>query len=140
MTVVGTPTVVLNNNGSATVTVNGSANVGSEGLGSLVGDLLCGLLFPLTLVFECRSVTVQLPLATSVASVFPDHALLNSANPATGWFMRNEWYRVLYYATAQGQTVASLPADVTTTQPRDRSCVSTSNSTVSNCSSTGVSW
>ena len=110
MTVVGTPTVVLNNNGSATVTVNGSANVGSGGLGSLVGDLLCGLLFPLTLVFECRSVTVQLPLATSVASVFPDHALLNSANPATGWFMRNEWYRVLYYATAQGQTVASLPA------------------------------
>jgi hypothetical protein len=110
MTVVGTPTVVLNNNGSATVTVNGRANVGSAGLGSLVGDLLCGLLFPLTLVFECRSVTVQLPLATNVASVFPDHALLNSTNPATGWFMRNEWYRVLYYATAQGQTVASLPA------------------------------
>jgi hypothetical protein len=110
MTVVGTPTVVLNNNGSATVTVNGTANVGSGGLGSLVGDLLCGLLFPLTLVFECRSVTVQLPLATNVASVFPDHALLNSTNAATGWFMRNEWYRVLYYATAQGQTVASLPA------------------------------
>jgi hypothetical protein len=109
MTVVGTPSVVLNNDGSATLTVNGSANVGNAGLGSVVGDLLCGIVFPSTLIFECRSVTIQLPLATNAASVFPDHALLSTADPATGWFMRNEWYRVLYYATAQGQTVASLP-------------------------------
>jgi hypothetical protein len=110
MTVVGTPTVALNSNGSATVTANGSANVGGGGLGALVGNLLCGLVPPLTLVFECRSVTITLPLATNVASVFPDHALLSSADPATGWFMRNEWYRVMYYAAAQGNTASNLPA------------------------------
>jgi len=110
MTVVGTPTVALNSNGSATVTANGTANVGGGGLGALVGNVLCGLVPPLTLVFECRSVTITLPLATNVASVFPDHALLSSADPATGWFMRNEWYRVMYYAAAQGNTASNLPA------------------------------
>jgi hypothetical protein len=29
-----------------------------------------------------------------------DHALLDRAAPATGWFVRNEWHRLVYYATA----------------------------------------
>jgi hypothetical protein len=32
--------------------------------------------------------------------VIGDHALLDPAAPATGWFVRNEWYRLVYYATA----------------------------------------
>lgn len=33
-------------------------------------------------------------------SAFSDHAILNSAGATTGWFVRNEWYRLLYYAIA----------------------------------------
>jgi hypothetical protein len=43
-------------------------------------------------------------------SIFGDHALLSSADATTGWFVRNEWYRLLYYATAAGYTAATLPA------------------------------
>ena len=35
-------------------------------------------------------------------SDFGDHAILNSTDSTTGWFVRNEWYRFLYYAIAQG--------------------------------------
>ncbi len=30
-------------------------------------------------------------------------------NNLTGWFVRNEWYRVLYYAAAQGATPGARP-------------------------------
>jgi hypothetical protein len=33
-------------------------------------------------------------------AVIGDHALLDPSAPATGWFVRNEWYRLLYYAIA----------------------------------------
>lgn len=33
---------------------------------------------------------------------FSDHALLDATDAVTGWFARNEWYRLLYYAIAQG--------------------------------------
>jgi hypothetical protein len=31
---------------------------------------------------------------------FADHAILSSTDPTTGWFVRNEWYRLAYYAVA----------------------------------------
>jgi hypothetical protein len=48
-------------------------------------------------------------------SVIGDHALLDSTNPTTGWFVRNEWYRLLYYALAQGHAATSLPSPACTT-------------------------
>lgn len=33
-------------------------------------------------------------------AVIADHPLLDPASAATGWFVRNEWFRLLYYATA----------------------------------------
>ena len=33
---------------------------------------------------------------------FGDHALLDSNDATTGWFVRNEWYKVMYYAIAPG--------------------------------------
>jgi hypothetical protein len=55
-------------------------------------------------------------------SVIGDHALLNPIDPpnqtppgpcpvtgCTGWFVRNQWYRPLYYALAPGHTAAGLP-------------------------------
>lgn len=110
-TLVGTPTVTLNSDGSATVRANGTVTLGGGLFGNLVGDLLCSLSALDLLTFDCRQVTVQVPLATTASGpVFSDHALLNSNNATTGWFMRNEWYRVMYYAAAQGNTAAGLPA------------------------------
>ena len=31
-----------------------------------------------------------------------DHTLLSSTNSTTGWFVRNEWYRLVYYTVASG--------------------------------------
>lgn len=33
-------------------------------------------------------------------AVIADHPLLAATAPGTGWFVRNEWYRLLYYAAA----------------------------------------
>jgi hypothetical protein len=67
-------------------------------------------------------VTHQRPLTASGAfririerEVIGDHALLDANDPTTGWFARNEWYRLLYYAIAQGETAASLPSPACTT-------------------------
>lgn len=44
-------------------------------------------------------------------AVIGDHALLDpSAGNPLGWFVRNEWFRVAYYAAAQVSTVDGLPA------------------------------
>jgi hypothetical protein len=45
---------------------------------------------------------------TANVAVLADHSLLSSTS-ATGWFVRNEWYRLLYYAPALGHTAAGLP-------------------------------
>ena len=35
---------------------------------------------------------------TMEQSVLADHPLLDAEDPVTGWFVRNQWYRVVYYA------------------------------------------
>jgi hypothetical protein len=42
--------------------------------------------------------------------VMTDHALLDPNDTTTGWFARNEWFRLLYYAVSQGVTAANLPS------------------------------
>ncbi len=44
-------------------------------------------------------------------SVLADHALLGPDDPVTGWFVRNQWFRLVYYAAAPacaGATAACL--------------------------------
>jgi hypothetical protein len=43
-------------------------------------------------------------------AMFTDHALLNRNDATTGWFVRNEWYRNIYYAVAQANTADWLPS------------------------------
>jgi hypothetical protein len=43
-------------------------------------------------------------------AVIGDHPLLDPNNAVTGWFVRNEWFRLAYYAIAQGFSVAPLPS------------------------------
>ena len=42
-------------------------------------------------------------------------AVASGSDIDIGWFVRNEWYRVLYYAVATGQTVASAACSQTST-------------------------
>ena len=38
-----------------------------------------------------------------------DHALLDPADPATGWFVRNQWHRLVYYAIAPAHAASGTP-------------------------------
>ena len=52
-----------------------------------------------------------------------DHPLLDRDNATTGWFVRNEWYRLVYYAAADRNTATNLtgippvPAGCTSVSP-----------------------
>ncbi|HEX5093496.1 MAG TPA: hypothetical protein VFV84_12490 [Burkholderiales bacterium] len=41
-------------------------------------------------------------------AIITDHPLVKSTDPTYGWFTRNQWQRVLYYAAAQKNTAYSL--------------------------------
>jgi hypothetical protein len=74
----------MNANGSATITFGATLpNIDAMGWGSYA------------------KFRIQLSRA-----VIADHALLGASAPATGWFVRNEWYRLVYYATAPGHAAS----------------------------------
>lgn len=84
--------VTLNADGSATATVTGTVpNINSQGWGTHA-------------VFRMRL----------RREVIGDHTLLDPNDPTTGWFVRNEWYRLLYYAIAQGHAAIGLPSPACT--------------------------
>jgi hypothetical protein len=89
---------VLNASGSATVTVSGTANFSGSGL--LLGNASCGLFFPLTLLLGCKGGTLTIP-----TTLIQDHPILDSTSTGAGnlgWFLRNKWHEVAYYAIAAG--------------------------------------
>lgn len=66
-------------------------------------------------------------------SVIGDHPLLDATTVgagSTGWFVRNEWYRLLYYAPAPGHTAAALPTPPSCTS--GGTCLSVTNVTPAN--------
>ena len=106
LTVTTTPTVAMSSTGSATVTFRGSTTAPTGA--TTVGTAVCGLSSIVLGGIQCRQVTISVPLAP----LLPDHGLLNSNDATTGWFMRNEWYRLVYYVVARGYTpevIASAP-------------------------------
>jgi hypothetical protein len=108
---------VMASDGSARVTLSGSMPISG---GNLISDLLCTLLG-----LTCYQMNISMPIA-----LLADHPVLNSTDPVTGWFMRNEWYRVLYYAAAQATTPAALPTAPACTPGTN--CVTVSNMTPAN--------
>jgi len=90
---------VLNSNSTATLAVNGQATV--SGTGSLLADSVCGITgFFNQLFYDCRQSSVAIPI-----TVLSDHPLLNATTTgggALGWFLRNRWHEVAYYAIAPG--------------------------------------
>jgi len=82
-----TVTVTMNSSGSATVTFGATMpNIDTMGWGTYAD-------------FRLRI----------ERSLMADHALLDATDAITGWFVRNEWYRLLYYGAAQTTTATSLP-------------------------------
>ena len=108
------PSTAMAFDGSVRVILGGSIPISG---GNLISDVLCALLG-----LACYQVNISMPIA-----LLADHPVLNSADPTTGWFMRNEWYRVLYYAAAQTTTPAALPAAPACTAGTN--CVTVSNLT-----------
>jgi hypothetical protein len=84
------------NGASATFNSNGSANLTMTA--AVPGLLSAGL--PLDVMFEI----------TADLGVLSDHPLLDKTDPTTGWFVRNEWYRLVYYAAAEESTADGLPS------------------------------
>jgi hypothetical protein len=82
-----TPTVAIQNDGSAIVTVATSAlpDIAGSGWGTFANYMIN---------FD--------------RALIGDHALLSSTATTTGWFVRNEWYRLLYYATSRELTAEKL--------------------------------
>jgi hypothetical protein len=84
----------IGSDGSATIVLTGTTPVSSSG--TVVGDLFCTL----GLGELCRSSTITVPIF-----LLADHPLLDSNDAATngpGWFLRNRWHEVAYYALAPG--------------------------------------
>ncbi|MGH8742019.1 MAG: hypothetical protein ACREUN_13965, partial [Burkholderiales bacterium] len=95
----------LSTNGSATMTLTGTATPDGSGapLSAVLGNTFCGLpiIGPL---LGCKQSLISVPIG-----VLADHPLLDPGDPTTGWFMRNEWYRLTYYAAALKNTAWGLP-------------------------------
>src|SRR5262249_44234629 len=49
---------------------------------------------------------------TAQLGMFADDPLLDPSDPTTGWFVRNEWYRLVWYAAAPKNTVDNLSGGV----------------------------
>jgi hypothetical protein len=111
------PSTAMAFDGSVRVILSGSMPISG---GNLITDVLCGLLG-----IACYQMNISMPI-----TLLADHPVLNSTDPVTGWFMRNEWYRVLYYAAAQATTPAALPAAPACTAGTN--CVTVSNLTPAN--------
>jgi hypothetical protein len=92
-TVAHTDTATLNSDGSLTLTIAGGMlpDISAAGWGT----------------YANYRVSIE-------RAAVGDHSLLSSTDPTTGWFVRNEWYRLVYYAVASGHTAATLPPSCST--------------------------
>jgi len=99
-----TATGVLNADGSASITLNGTAPLAPVGGGG-IGDLLCGIVGLLNQVlFDCYQQSISVPIF-----LLADHPLVDSANATYGWFLRNKWHEVSYYAVAPTIAPSAAP-------------------------------
>jgi hypothetical protein len=70
--------------------------------------------------FICTpTVTVTVPI-----TIFADHPLVDSTDATYGWFTRNKWHELTYYAVASGYSPNTMPTQPSCTT--GTSCVSAS--------------
>jgi len=99
--------VTMNADASATVDFSSSFPAS----GGLLVFLLGGLPCPLGLA--CYDFTIQIPIG-----LFADHPVLDANDATYGWFTRNNWHQLSYYALAGG---------IAPSQPSPRSCTTGTN-------------
>lgn len=111
-------TGTMNSNGSAAITLNGTTTVNYTSTG-LVNMALCSLLN--TFTYGCESVTISVPIL-----LLADHSILDTTTTASyGWFLRNKWNEVTYYAVAQNYSPTVLPGQPACTN--GTTCLSVTN-------------
>ena len=71
-------------------------------------------------------------------AIFGDHALLNPSDATTGWFVRNEWYRLLYYAVPPSNTALQVAGTRSCATAAD--CLTVSNATASTDATTPAAF
>jgi len=70
----------------------------------------------------CQRRAVSVPI-----SLLADHALLDPLAAGTGWFLRNDWHRLSYYALSPGHAAATAAPRTCGLPPRD--CLSVGSAT-----------
>lgn len=109
----------MNNDGSAAVTLTGTTTVTYSG--SLVSGLLCGLTSLLLLgTFGCHQASLAVPVL-----LLADHPILNPNNGTYGWYLRNKWHEVTYYAVATNYSPTVRPGQPACTTGTN--CLSVAN-------------
>jgi len=117
-----TPSGTLNSNGSATIVLDGTAT--ASGSGSFLSNTLCSISGILSLFLGCKQNTIAVPIG-----ILADHPLLNPSDATYGWFLRNNWDQVMYYAIAPGIAPSgTAPRSCTT----GSTCLSMTPGTTSN--------
>ncbi|MGH8687512.1 MAG: hypothetical protein ACREVQ_07365 [Burkholderiales bacterium] len=96
---------IFNTAGGIALTLTGTATPNGSGgfLSALLGNILCGL--PIVgAILGCKLSLISVPIG-----VLADHPLLDANDATTGWFVRNEWYKLVFYAVADQSTPVALP-------------------------------
>lgn len=88
-----TVSAALNADGTATVTISGSATATASG--GLVNNLICGISGILAFSLGCSSDTLAVPIF-----LLRDQPATDASDATYGWFTRNLWHEVMYYALA----------------------------------------
>ena len=89
----------LNADSTASVTLTGnvdSATLPGSFLSALIGNALCSISVILSATIGCKQGTLTIP-----NTILVDHPIVDPSNAQYGWFVRNQWHQVSYYAVAQ---------------------------------------
>jgi hypothetical protein len=116
--------LVMTSAGTVPFTITGTTtSTSGGGLSGAAGGLLCGLVLPFLNI--CRTETITIPMT----AVLVDHPLLDSrTSSSTGWFIRNRWHELTYFAVVQGHTPVSIAAPgCIDSPPASVTCLSATN-------------
>jgi len=90
--------------GNASITLNANATV--TGAGGFLSSAICGISGLLSLILGCKQSSIAVPIR-----LIADHSILDTSTAASyGWFLRNKWHQVTYYAVAQNYSPSGAPA------------------------------
>jgi hypothetical protein len=97
---------VMNADGSAAITLTGTTTVAYNSglLMGLLGGVLCSLSGLLLLTTGCQQAAIAVPIL-----LLADHPVLDATNSTYGWYLRNKWHELTYYAVATNYTPAVRP-------------------------------